>query len=560
MISNKKPVQDLLHLMASSGVKHVVISPGSRNAPLSYSFNEHPDFTCYSVIDERSAAYFALGMAQYLGEPVAVCCTSGTAAYNYGPAVAEAFYQRVPLIVLTADRPIEHIDQGVGQTIQQKGIYSSHVRYSAELIQETNDESLDRLNQRVISDALRCAMSPVKGPVHLNIPLKESLYNFSQDNSQELKLIEETPVINHLPTEVIKNLQNTFSKSEKVLIICSQLNIDSEIETGLNEIANQSNVLVITETTSNLSNDKYVACMDRLIMSLDEEESISFCPSLLITIGGNIISKKIKSLIQAHPPQEHWQLDADSKFVDTFQCLTKSISADKKSVLQGLSQSEKCNSDYGSKWRFKDAINKDKHLAYLNSVEFSDLASFKLILNHEISNDVVQMGNSSVVRYIQLFDPKRETRYFGNRGTSGIDGCTSTAVGSALVSGKKTLLISGDISFIYDSNGLWNNYLNPNLKIIVINNGGGGIFRIIDGPDSTGYLEEFFETKHDLRVQKLAEMHGLNYFQADSEQTTKSNLDALMQSDKAGILEIITPRELNDKILKDYFKYLSSNK
>ncbi len=556
MISDKKAIQDIVQLLELKGVKHIIITPGSRNAPFSISLFKHPSFEVHSVVDERSAAYIALGMAQQTDRPVALICTSGTAALNYAPAVAEAFYQEIPLIVITADRPMEWVNQGEGQTINQSGIFKNYVRASYDIVQDMNDRDFEWYNARVMNEAIDRAMSPVRGPVHLNFPLRESLYKTVEAPTHQVKSIQTLPLEKTLAPVQVDELIGILSGKKKVMILVGQFHTNPETRHLLETWAHKDNVVVLTESHSGLESPLFMGCIDRMIMTMSESELNDFRPEVVISIGKNIISKKIKSLLRDQSV-EHWYVSEDALVMDTFQRLTRIIPITPErffSYAQG--QNYKGQTDY--KVKFKALYDAKRHAAdeYVQRAAYSDLTVSKIIMDALPNNSLVQMGNSSVARYIQLFDRNDSLVFSGNRGVSGIDGCTSTAVGAAYVSNKITTLISGDIAFLYDSNAFWNKLVKPNLKVIVINNGGGGIFRIIEGPNTTEALDEFFETTHLRNCNAIAEMYGLQYLSASDESELRQGLEELYSRDGCFILEVFTPRLENDKILKEFFKYI----
>ena len=220
LLSNKVAVRDLVEICSIKGIKHVVIAPGSRNAPLTISFNRHPDFTCHSIVDERCAAFFAMGLAQQLNEPVAICCTSGTASLNFASAIAEAFYQKVPMLILTADRPPEWVDQMDGQTIRQSGIFKNYIKKSFDIPVDT-DHSDDRwFTQRIVSEAIESTLYPEAGPVHINIPFREPLYDVHDYANEPLpKVFETTKTLLELPQSEISKLQHSWNQYSKILTI-----------------------------------------------------------------------------------------------------------------------------------------------------------------------------------------------------------------------------------------------------------------------------------------------------------------------------------------------------
>jgi len=556
MYSDKELVQDLISIFVQQGLRHMVVSPGSRNAPVSFSANAHPDIQLYSIPDERVAAYFALGMSQQLNEPVALICTSGTAGFNYGPAVAEAYFQKTPLIVLTADRPEEYVAQGEGQTIFQKDLFGKHVLFSAQLNENLKDPDLRWFNQRTINEAWEVCTQQNQGPVHLNLAFREPLYG--KTDQIEQAPIKKTLVMEHqMKSDQWEQLSDRINALDRVMVIVTQ-NGGLSKNVDLNEFGAHGNILVLTETTSNTHGVEMISCIDRFLESMDQEKSKELLPQLVITIGHNIISKKLKKLLR-NKELSHWHVDETDRFIDTFQQLEYTLPVNGDQFLSEiLSRKKSSTSSYQRKWLAHELVIKGKHEALIEGMEFCDMKAFSQILPAIPSDSHVQMGNSSVVRYIQLFDSRPDLSYFGNRGTSGIDGCTSTAIGAAVASGQATTLITGDIAFFYDSNAFWHNHVPMHLKIILINNGGGGIFRIINGPSSSNALDECFETPHHRSAEHIAKDHHLEYKKAQNTEQLSEGLNWLFAQEKPTILEVFTPRTENDLQLKKYFSQLKS--
>ena len=555
MNSDKKAVQDLVSLFEKKGIKHVIITPGSRNAPFSISFHENESFETISIVDERSAAFFALGIAQQSKMPVAIICTSGTAALNYAPAIAEAYYQEVPLLVITADRPMEWVDQGEGQTIDQDGLYQNYVRGSFNIIQDLGDKDLEWYNARLINEAIDLSQFPIPGPVHLNFPLRESLYK-TVDTRSDVKTIERVYSTPFLEDSILNELGNQIAAKKKVMVLVGQFSHNNDLIESLERFSKLENVVFLTESHSGLDNDGFIGCIDRLIMTMSEEQLSAFRPELLITIGTNIISRKIKALLR-NEEVEHWHVAEDGQVLDTFQRLTKVIPVNGlKFFTSVLPFVNEVSSDYRAWSLALNQVKKKAGDAYIEESSFADLQAIHTVLQAIPTASDVQMGNSSIVRYIQLFDRPSGVQFYGNRGVSGIDGCTSTAAGAAFYTRRLTTLISGDISFFYDINGLWNDHIGSNLKLIIINNGGGGIFRIIEGPSTTSALEKYFETAHQRTCEPVAAMYRMPYFKASSKSEVLESMKQLYAHQGCAILEIFTPRFDNDAALKGFFKFI----
>jgi 2-succinyl-5-enolpyruvyl-6-hydroxy-3-cyclohexene-1-carboxylate synthase len=559
--SDKEIVRQVVGQCVANGLKHVVCSPGSRNAPFVIAFDEHPEVKCYVVHDERSAGFFALGMAQQLNEPVAVLCTSGSATVNYFPAVSEAYYQCVPLVVITADRPFEWVDQGDGQTIVQRDIFGKHVRYSCDFSERMTDEDGVWYINRELATAFDLGNGVWKGPFHINIGLKEPLYGTEELIDVTVRRISTERGRFTLSNTQKQRLERQLSGTKK-LILVGQHRPDDALLHQLAAFSDDSSVAVLVENTSNQQHDRFVHCIDRALNSITPEELAEFAPDILITVGGAIVSKRIKAFLRNNKPVEHWKVGYEFPYMDTYQSLTHSWQCDAADFfreLNGLHFHRNQNS-FGAKWRQKDLISKDKLPDFFKTVEHSDISVFEAVLGTLPNGVHLHMSNSSVIRYCQLFDPIRTVRYWSNRGTSGIDGSTSTAVGAAVSTGDQAhVLITGDISFFYDSNALWNRYLPSNLRIILINNNGGGIFRIIPGPSGTKQGKEYFEAYHEQNAEKICQAFNVRYIKADSRSNMDDILTELYVADPSGrpvLLEIFTPREVNDRELDNFFKAL----
>lgn len=530
-----------------------MISPGSRNAPLTIGFSQETALNCYSIVDERCAAFFAIGIAQQLREPVAVVCTSGSALLNYYPAITEAFYSNYPLVVISADRPEHLIDIGDGQTIRQKNVFVNHSLFNANLSSGENSFQLDK---NEVLRALQTALTK-SGPVHINVPFDEPLYKRTEKPLLEnLSLLPVRDKVSLKKTSLEK-LGKIYNGAEKILVLVGANYPDKKLQAQLEQLVHDPRFLVLTETTSNLHHPHFINSIDKLIYSLSDKDFNALRPDLLITLGGMVVSKKIKKFLRKYPPENHWHIDSYTQ-LDTFHCLSEYISLHPVTFFDKfLDFVVPRNGNYQENWLDKMEEKRQRHNAFLKNVDFSDLLVFGILLKALPDNCQLQLGNSSVIRYAQLFDNKPSISVFCNRGTSGIDGSTSTAIGAAAVNKRPTVFITGDLSFFYDSNGLWNEYIPSSFRIIVINNGGGGIFKILPGPALTDALP-FFTTPHKLNATHLCKMHGIDYCSAADQPSLETELETFFsESSVPKLMEIFTPASLNDKVLKDYFEALA---
>lgn len=555
MYPKKELAQLVIHACKSMEINHVVISPGSRNAPLIIGFNHANFCQKYSIVDERSAAFFALGIAQQTQKPVALVCTSGSALLNYYPAIAEAFYSKIPLVVLSADRPKYLLNIGDGQTINQENVYANHILFSSNLAEENSIEQ----NSKILKNTIQIAISK-RGPIHINIPFDEPLYETVAKLYQFPEIIPEPTIhlLNEKPLKVsfLETFANQWNSSKRKLVVIG-VNYPSELlQTQINHLLKDKSVLVLTETTSNLHHERIIYGIDKLLVNLHQENKEKLQPEILLTFGGLVVSKKIKQYLRKYSPKHHWHIDKEIA-LDTYHVLNQHL---KISIELFFSQffflTKPKESNYQNYWVNYFTNIESKHAIFLKTCDYSDLKVFETLLNAIPSDYHLQLSNSSVIRYTQLFKLDNSIRVFCNRGTSGIDGSTSTAIGAATQSNLPTLLITGDISFFYDINGLWNNYLPKNLKIIVINNAGGGIFKILPGPKKSNALA-YFETPHHRNAEEISKMFGFQYQKTTTIVELKTILPNFFISNKSPqLLEVFTPSNSNDKILKDYFNSL----
>lgn len=540
--------QSIIEICQQKGVQHIVISPGSRNAPLTIGFTNNPFFKCYSIADERCAAFFALGIAQQIQKPVAVICTSGSAVLNYYPAVAEAFYSQIPLVVISADRPQSKIDIGDGQTIRQENVFANHSLYNANLQENVSIE-----NDNHIQMALHVAVTQ-RGPVHINAPFEEPLYEMVSELQVQPEIIDFTTEEKYFKIE--DSTVETWSNATKKLVLVGELFPNSVEQNYLDILANDPSVVVLTEKTSNLHHSTFIDQIDTLITPFTEDDFKVFQPEILLTFGGMVVSKRIKAFLRKYKPAHHWHVD-ELRAYDTYGALTNHFETKINTFLSQMLTENMIESTYKSSIAtiWKDRVA--KHKEYNAKIPFSDFKVFDFICQNLPNSIQLQVSNSSAIRYLQLFDLEKSIQVFCNRGTSGIDGSTSTAIGAASVTNLPTILITGDISFLYDSNALWNNYIPKNFKIILLNNNGGGIFRILPGHQESETFNTYFETSHQLNASHLAKMYGFDYFQAKDEATLQHQYKSLLnQNEKPSILEVFTPEKDNNGVLLEFFRGL----
>jgi len=549
----RQGIKNIPEICAQLGVRHVIIAPGSRNAPLIFAFTTQPGIECLSITDERSAAYFALGIAQQSGEAVALVCTSGTAVLNFAPAIAEAYYQNLPLLVFTADRPAEMIDQADGQTLRQTNIFANYIKASFDLPVETVVEADLDFSDRQVSQAIETAVSYPQGPVQINVPMREPIYTALPETHSNPKIIRTIATDVSLTSSSLEILQDSWKTAEKKMVVFGVFPKNEALNQLANRLANEPDVIVITENLSNISGANIITQPESFFSSLPVERKADFKPDLLVTVGHSVICKQLKLFLREHRPSAQWQIESSMPYVDTYKSLTTVIPGSAVDVL-GKMPLGRSKSNFATVFRTQmDAITA-RHNAFVSKPELSDMSITRQLLKLIPTDTVLHLANSTSVRWTQLFPARTDLTYICNRGTSGIDGSLSTAAGYALASQQPTVFLTGDLSFIYDSNGLWNNYIGSNLKIVVMNNNGGNIFRFIGDKELMAKSLDFFTTPHNVKIKALVEAYGLNYMSCETAGNLDDSIHKLLDADKATVLEIFTDADLNTDNYKEYFK------
>jgi 2-succinyl-5-enolpyruvyl-6-hydroxy-3-cyclohexene-1-carboxylate synthase len=531
-------IYNIPEILAQKGVFHAVVSPGSRCAPLTIALARHPKINTKTISDERSAAFIALGIAQELEQPVVLVCTSGTAALNYAPAIAEAFYRNIPLIIITADRPTEWIDQLDGQTIRQQQIYSNHIKASYHIPADQEHHDLQWFINRTVNEAVNMANQSGKGPVHINVALREPLY----------------PIVT-LSENDWDDLATEIKAYNKILIVIGQQKLDQYQLTLLEKIQENTQIVVVGDIISNTNTLKYSIKHHDVFINKTDQQSLK--PDLLITFGLSLISKGLKQFIRQNHPKAHWHIQNTEIISDTFQTLTRHLPIEPSYFLAQFHfldfavNAEQI--EFWESWQ-RAELQAKKYLSQVfTSQPFGEFEAISYLLKTIHHNTNVHLANSMTVRYANILSCEKHVEVFANRGTSGIDGSTSTAVGSSFVSDKINILITGDMAFFYDRNALWNKYIKSNFKVVILNNQAGGIFRIIDGPKSQPELEEYFETTQILNAKKLAEDHHFHYFEANTKESYLSQLNVFIDvNDQPAILEVFTDSKTNAEIFEHY--------
>lgn len=561
LYSNKKIIHIISNLLLEKKIYNLVISPGSRNAPIIIHFTNHKPFKTYFILDERSAGFFALGISQYIQHPVVINSTSGSAITNYYPAIVEAFYQKIPLIIITADRPKSDINIYQGQTINQENIFVNHTVKSIDL-----DENYSKKDffykKRLINESINACLIK-KQPIHLNIHLSEPLYKII---TRKIHINKSTfdPIFNTTTNIffLIKKLKKIWESSKKKMFLIGQNEYNKKKLNILLKNINKKDpsVIILTESISNVNNVNYINNIDRIVSKTINKQSWNkIKPDILITIGRNIISKNIKILLEKYEINHHWNIEENTDYSntnsDTYNKLTFNINTCPLNFLKNIYSCCNIKKSYYKKLWLKIQKNKNKrHNFFLTNLKFSDFKVLEAINKKIPINSNLHIGNSSVIRYHQIINRKKIFCY-SNRGVSGIEGSMSTAIGFSIFAKKQTTVIIGDLSFFYESSILCNKYIPKNFRIILINNGGGDIFNLIKGPNKN--IKKILIHPHNLNAKNICKTYSIKYYISNDYNNLLEILSFFWKKNQSPmLLEINTKNINNNKILNQYFDYI----
>ena len=514
MYSNKESVNILTSLLVTHGIHHAVVCPGSRNAPIVHNFNECPDIQCYPVTDERSAGFYALGMAQALRKPVAVCVTSGSALLNLVPAVAEAYYQHIPLVVISADRPPQWIDQLDGQTLPQPDALGRFVKKAVSL-PESHDEETRWYCNRLVNEALIVKQAPV----HINVPLTEPLFEFSTPVLPEERKIELLPA--DITNITLGHVLRMFMQAKRPMLIAGQ------------------------PMNPNL---------DEAVMLVEEDER--YVPDFILFAGGSIVSKRVKRFLRK--AKSSWAVNATGEVNDTFMNLTHVVQGDEAVVVDQIRfMLEQQPHPFVQMW--DELLSRVRQQADLFEPVYSQMAAVRLFEQgvSRIDDDVfVHYANSSAIRLANIY---ARHQVYCNRGVNGIDGSLSTAAGFSVVTDDKVFCVIGDLSFFYDSNALWNQNLRGNFRILLLNNGGGGIFQHLKGLDKSAARDQFVSAAHHTTAEGVCQQNDIVYLRAENMEEVQKGLDTLLyiNSERPVLLEVITHAEQDEQVYQEYLSFVN---
>lgn len=509
MYSNKENVNILTALFVSHGIRHAVVCPGSRNSPVVHNLNECPDIACYPVTDERSAGFYALGMAQALQQPVVVCVTSGTALLNLAPAVAEAYYQHLPLVVISADRPQQWIDQLDGQTLPQPDALGRFVRKAVSL-PEPHDEEQHWYCNRLINEALIVR----NAPVHINVPISEPLFEYTVPNLPKERKIEWLP--SDISPSTLSHISRMFLHAKRPMLISGQ---------PMNPL------------------------LDEAVSLIGEDDS--YVPDFVLYIGGSIVSKRVKHFLRK--AKETWLVNETGEVTDTFMNLTHVVQGDGEAVADHIRMMLVLEPHpFVQRWDALLACIREQVEAF--EPAYSEMAAVKYLEAH-VGDAVMHYANSSAIRIANIF---AKHPVWCNRGVNGIEGSLSTAAGFSVVSEEIVFCIIGDLSFFYDQNALWNQNLNGNLRILLLNNGRGGIFNRLSGLEQSPARDLLVAAEHSTSAEGICRQNNVVYLRADNLSELYQAIDTLLYLDSTRpvLLEVFTTADEDEQALKDYYNSL----
>ncbi len=549
--------------LCAYGVNDIFVSPGSRNAPLLEAMAARQELNVRATSpDERVAAFVALGYASASMRPVALVCTSGSAVLNYAPAVAEAYYRRIPMVIVSADRPQAYIDQDDSQTVRQPGLLGGIVKKSVDVGMVSTDMSENEwVADRDISDAIMTATDGPAGPVHINIHIGASTAEPSFRRRGQ-GLIELVRSRSDIEVSRARELARRLAPPRKVLVVCAVGNPDGRLNKAIGRMGDIANVAVVAEPVANVHGRCVVTNPDMALAACPDQDWLErLRPDVVITLGGAVISARIKQYLRKSPNVEHWQVGFRDSTVDCFGRLVLRAQMDPGQFMQQLAAAMRpyAGSDGGMSYREDWETASRRAYSRIQSLAarapWSDFKAMSVIAGGINRRWNVELSNGTTVRYACALGLGAVHRCGCNRGVSGIDGSTSTAVGVAMAYRSDiTLLITGDMSALYDMGGLAVADMPQRFRMIVLDNGGGGIFRSIPATRQLSVRTDMLSMDGmSLPLAQLSAGFGLDYFEASSEQELRSQWQAFAEAPRSAIMRVITPAAESAEVYASLF-------
>ena len=543
MLSRKLNVTLLSTLMKKHGISDVVVCPGSRHITFVNNMASDPFFKLYSVIDERAAAFFAIGLSLQSGRPAAVTCTQGSAILVMHTAVSEAHYQKVPLLLISTDMHKGYIEQMDGLTTDQHNLFKKLAKMEVELplVDDNRDPDLTWQCSNMINQALAMVKSRPWGPVHINIPISEGIDDFRAPEPQVIPyergcFKRALEIINHRKKRVLYIGQRT-----------TKLNLDPELVKKLEE-----RYIIYNEHLSNINGFTLGASLDLMLLNPDNYK-MAF-PDVVVSFGQHMVNPKVKDMLRKSDCV-HIQINDRDEFNDTFKHLKLLVFSEEPGleVLKKLAEAEPMDQDY------KKAIFEKCQGIRDHDFPYCEMAVIKKVLHSVRDDEYVHVSNSSPAKYAEYFTMPSTATYLCNRGINGIDGSMSTFMGYAQHAKTNNYMITGDLSFFYDVNGFWHNYIPDNAKIILINNHGGEIFRPFPNFDKLDEQTKYLIlSKHKANAKHVCETYGMEHYEAHDQQSFDSAWQAFKDSKKAAVLECFTEIDRDIEELNKYFAEIRS--
>ena len=536
MYTNHKSALYVVTMLKAQGVRHIVISPGNSHNPLVRSVDEDAFFKTYCITDERSAAFFAIGIAQEIQAPVAIMCTSGTAACNYITGVTEAYRRNIPLIVITADKHPYFLNQLEDQMINQPPLFKDITKHAVSL-PEILDDKDDWCCRRLLNEAFLEMNHHGTGPIHINVPISYGMFAVG-----DVFTTKELPSINiirrfdcHTEPQQWGKLFTSL-RGKRILFLCGQdLSFNAEAQSLLDQISKGFNCVLGKDPLSNLHLERSIS-LEKI-----QHKARHITPDVVITLNGSIAANLKYHLKSPHVPFEHWLVHAKGTVADPYRKLRYIIEADTLSFLRIMANYIPETPESG----YFEEMKAIENSFVLPELPFSQAYALQQFLEKAPKDCILHIGNSSTIRLSQFFHYHPETKVFCNRGVNGIDGCMSSFIGHASCTDKICFLLIGDLTFFYDMNALWNRYVGKNVRILLFNNGGAALFHYNQGVQNFPSLNENVAAEHAATAKGWVESAGCQYLSAANEQELQTAMENFVapDSDKPIVLEVFTQKE-----------------
>ncbi|MFY0762618.1 2-succinyl-5-enolpyruvyl-6-hydroxy-3-cyclohexene-1-carboxylic-acid synthase [Metabacillus dongyingensis] len=559
--------------LSKAGVRDAVISPGSRSTPMAMLMAEHPDLNIHVLIDERSAGFFALGMAKMQQRPVALLCTSGTAAANYYPAVVEAFYSRVPLLVLTADRPHELRDVGAPQAIDQMHLFGRYAKWFADMAVPEHTAELLQYGRTMAARAAGKAISSPSGPVHLNFPFREPLVPDleSEDlwtslNSRP-KQVQVTAGSSVIDVSEVQRLADLLSEEKKGLIICGELR-DPDFAEAAVKLSSVLKYPILADPLSNLRTGSHdqssvIECYDAFMK--DEYITEQLKPEVIIRFGAMPVSKPLFLFLKRTADIRQIVVDGQGGWREPTLMAAEMIECMESWLCHELIKQVKIqeDTDWLQSWKKVNLVSRE----LLGSAEDKGGGLFEGNVFRELQHALPQKchviaGNSMPIRDLDNYflNTEKDIALYANRGANGIDGIVSTALGMSTGAGTDhpTFLVIGDLSFYHDMNGLLAAKMHKlNLTIILVNNDGGGIFSFLPQSKEEKHFETLFGTPTGLDFKHAADLYEASYSLPETWGEFQSAVSDAVIKQGLNIIEVRTNRQTRVSIHRELMNRVS---